>query len=657
MRLQLLLVISALAAFNFLNGQTVSPVSAGMRTATTTGPDVDKPETAALQMTDWQPPAGVSVHKKAWKLKPSDDKWCSTLIGLDFFADHLANYIVVRKDSIFLRHDDLESMKGILRKGKDGFAVDIVDRKQFPCDADNDLHKSFAHDGVLLKPVFRNKLLKKNKLEDSGQFEAFLGRIPAGMKNRDDLQYNVLTIKHKCVCRYSTLLEPMTGGLNLVEVDIPWDTVGFAPIERNIRRYLDFVVPFEKEKFVYKVEDVQPLLDSVHALGRIITRIDIKAYASVEGTKTLNMDLYNRRAEGIYDAIQSQQQQPIMLSRQAYENWSDFRVDVLNTPYAWLLGMNREQIKDTMSANSKIWKDLEPTLAPHRKAEVRVFLSESFLDTLAPKQVLRQYKRSMEQGMPDSAIYYQSILLRSFESGQLQREVLLRTDIPIRKGMSTLHANRFNMARKIGDPDYINWYIRKADSILSFNHDSPTLTALYMDWRIRNLHAAPGTYKRLPFEYTQNLDRIERQGYPIDLINRMRLNFHLAGVTWAESHEDLAARESSLKSIYGLLKPARLNDEELSKMGRFFNAYFRVRWTVDMLKPRIESGDYPEELMLVYLSSAMFYPEVAGEDNLKILTLKARDMNKNWFCSRSRMYFQMRRLEWMKPILCDSCGE
>jgi hypothetical protein len=263
----------------------------------------------------------------------------------------------------------------------------------------------------------------------------------------------------------------------------------------------------------------------------------------------------------------------------------------------------------------------------------------------------------MQQGLPDSAIYYQSILLRAFEKGQLQREVLLRTDIPIRKGMSTLHANRFNMARRIGDPDYINWYILKSDSILSFNHDSPTLTALYMDWRIRNLHVAPGTYKRLPFEYTATLDKIERQGYRKDLINRMRLNFHLAGVAWAESHEDLAARETSLNGVHNLLTPARLEDEELTKMARFFNEYFRVRWTVDMLKPRIDAGDYEEELMLVYLSSAMFYPEVAGEDMLKVLSLKAKDVNKNWFCARSRMYYQMRRWEWLKPILCDACGE
>ncbi|MEM0996097.1 MAG: hypothetical protein AAGN35_03410 [Bacteroidota bacterium] len=602
---------------------------------------------------EWTPPSGISLDKKAYGVKAGEEKYCRPLQRYEYAAIHLADYVVRQGDSLFLRYADLARLEAMFTKGKDGLAVDIVTQDQFPCDGPNRVHASPHHDGVLLPPVYKKKLFKANRRAKQGKAYLFLGLVPPEMKG--DLNYNLLVLQKKRVCKYSYPLSPPTTELRPLRVVPAWETVPFSPLVRDQRRRLDFVVPFEKEKYEYQLEDVRPMLDSVEALGREITRIDIKAYASVEGSLELNRHLYTKRAESMYDAIQSQQKSRILLSQQAYENWTDFRVDILETRYARLLRYTHQQIKDSLRMNPRMLAELEPMLAPHRRAEIQIFLAESWMDTLSGKEALARYKRSMEMGLADSALFYQSMLIRSFDQGELLREVLLRTEIPIRKGMSPLHANRFNMAMQIGDPDYVNWYLGKADSIWDFAADCPGLRALYMDWRIRNLYQNPGSHKRLPFDYLQDLELIERDGYNTLLLNRMRFNYHLGAIKWNAMKGKTGAVGNSLKAIRGQYEKAQLDAEEFVELGKFFNLYSKTEWTMEMLERFARADDPEPELLFQFLQAAYLHAEKADTGLLTALSHKAKQLDQRRMCSLYRTNFQLARYDWLRPILCEAC--
>ena len=120
--------------------------------------------------------------------------------------------------------------------------------------------------------------------------------------------------------------------------------------------------------------DIKPLYDSLRLTDFNIKTIDIKAYASVEGSTERNMELQQERGSSIASSLQSFQTPEIETNITTSENWVEFFNDVERTKYADLKSKSKSQIKAALTGATSV--ALEPILENHRKAVVTLELDK-----------------------------------------------------------------------------------------------------------------------------------------------------------------------------------------------------------------------------------------------------------------------------------------
>jgi hypothetical protein len=98
---------------------------------------------------------------------------------------------------------------------------------------------------------------------------------------------------------------------------------------------IQFLIPFQKNKFDYNLADVQPLYDSLKLTDYKIRKIAIRAYSSIEGGEDINRQLQMKRSEAIIKALQHFQNTQIVMEISTAENWLEFAKDIQNTPFEY----------------------------------------------------------------------------------------------------------------------------------------------------------------------------------------------------------------------------------------------------------------------------------------------------------------------------------
>ena len=85
------------------------------------------------------------------------------------------------------------------------------------------------------------------------------------------------------------------------------DTFRLQPKKRDYK----FSIPFEQGKYEYDTADIRPFLDSIATTKFTILKAEIAAFASVEGSEEINLQLQKRRAESLLLAMQAGQRDTI----------------------------------------------------------------------------------------------------------------------------------------------------------------------------------------------------------------------------------------------------------------------------------------------------------------------------------------------------------
>ncbi|MBK6522990.1 MAG: hypothetical protein IPG08_12030 [Sphingobacteriaceae bacterium] len=70
---------------------------------------------------------------------------------------------------------------------------------------------------------------------------------------------------------------------------------------------LTFNIPFAKNKFEFKNEDIQPFINAMNEPDFIIDGLYIYAYSSIEGDSAANAKLQRKRAESVTKVLQEKQ--------------------------------------------------------------------------------------------------------------------------------------------------------------------------------------------------------------------------------------------------------------------------------------------------------------------------------------------------------------
>ena len=231
-----------------------------------------------------------------------------------------------------------------------------------------------------------------------------------------------------------------------------YDTTRTAARTSTLRRKaLHFTIPFERNKAEYSPADLQPMRDSLRLTDFTIKRIVIEAYSSVEGPEDRNLELQQKRAQSIVDAMQTYQSQGIVTEVHASENWVEFLSDVLLTPHAALAGMSKAAIKEKLT-DKRLADALEPMLAHHRKAVITLELArKDGLDGVNAAELIEVFEKAIADNNLERAIQVQNAVFDRILDNQLPSSYIDQLEVPSRTEFAQMMHSRVAF-RQFMDP-------------------------------------------------------------------------------------------------------------------------------------------------------------------------------------------------------------
>lgn len=311
-------------------------------------------------------------------LKHENYKACRKCSQFDDYAG-LYNGIYVKDGKIYIKYSNYKQYKRLIKENKDGLAIDIVFKAQYPCDVYNIYDGNLVNKGFLLAPRYKKKLLKKNTIKDrrANAIDTYLGKLPKGIG--EEYEFNLLIIKDKHVCKtikktYNYIQK--SNRKTEFKLYIP-QIYQMVPkyIPSSDASILSFVIPFEKNKYSFKTSDIKPILASLNEPKFNIDGVYVFAYSSYEGSNKKNKTLQEQRANSIVETLESMQSTKISEKHvETKDGLELLKRDLKDTKYAYLINKSIEQIKNELN-DSKLLAELEPILKKHRFAEIIIDVS------------------------------------------------------------------------------------------------------------------------------------------------------------------------------------------------------------------------------------------------------------------------------------------
>ena len=422
----------------------------------------------------------VPFTTKKYKLKKvekaeDDKKYCKKCqkFGEVEFRK-LYDGLYIEDGKVYLRYDNLKYLQSKLLKDKrDGFAVDFVERDQYPCLPYNIYDNKRVNKGVMIKRKWSKTLLKdnivannkaakggvegkkskgKSKASAKGKKKAglnvLLGEVPPNLPA--DYEINLLVIQKKRVCRVLSRKYVENGGIqSRTPLDVIPDTLSRTALkykpEAEVKQ-LSFRIPFEKSKFNYSPKDIEPILTQLKEPDYIINNISIVAYSSIEGDSLKNAELEKKRAQAIQAAIvkMRQKNQNVQIQEMDIKNsdgWEQFKSQIKGTKYAPLGMMAKADAKKAITGTA-LEKDMEKLLSEQRYADVKMTITYDIVGEEEEPYVINTYNKAIEKGNGEKALEIQQFMIAQALEGKYDPENILSLNVPQKGEFASLFVNK-----------------------------------------------------------------------------------------------------------------------------------------------------------------------------------------------------------------------
>jgi outer membrane protein OmpA-like peptidoglycan-associated protein len=240
----------------------------------------------------------------------------------------------------------------------DGIAADIVLKSQYPCDSASYFNGKMGVRGIPLEPVYR---------KDFGfiglfQTDIYLGQVPDYVQ--EDFEVNLTVVQRKRTCTNTMYyVIPSEYHVN-IPLYFEFDARELKTQKRDTNNITEKVV-FEKGKTTLPDDVLNKLVALMKSDTAKIYRVDITGYASIEGTSTLNLSLFQERTKYISDYLISKGIDSTLIFKKSAENFVDFRSDIAGTKLHKWLKFSDEDLKNEVNKNG-MSDSLEYLLKNHR---------------------------------------------------------------------------------------------------------------------------------------------------------------------------------------------------------------------------------------------------------------------------------------------------
>lgn len=569
---------------------------------------------------------------------------------------------VIKRDNrtLYFETNDDKWFKQLFRKPQDGIAVDIVSKNRYDCNADQ---PSAQIKGKLLAPVYSASLRKGLKPFEDKSYRVEVGTIPASML-KEDLEFNILFLSNNNLCKYYTIFNLESYPWGLLDMGVYLDSITYKndkivnTKEQAVTRYktLRFVVPFEKNKSVYDPSDIKPLYDSLRLTDFNIKSIDIKAYASVEGSTARNIELQQERGSSIASSLQSFQSPEIKTKISTSENWVEFFNDVTSTKYASLKDKTKDQIKASLTGSTAT--DLEAILSNHRKAVVTLELDK--IDLYREKSIeelTTLFNNTVTNGDFDELTTIQNSLLEKIRIAA-SPDAIKKITIPNQKKYSDfINKNlmydylidirmsmiAYDQMKNLADLDPKNPKIQYNLAVLKF-----------VLWRN---NAAPIDAD----QFKKQIADLGNYGIKRTLIDRMNINYHIVRAEREMSKRNFNEKDKSVLHILSTYDQVPLTDSDYLSLAQFLTYYAQNGEAIKLLEPRAKEITIDEDLLFYYLNLTLVDKQLTQTDAYRTIMLNAVNFNQERYCKlfnpslEGGVTFQLLEDAYLKRSYCENC--
>jgi len=569
--------------------------------------------------------------------------------------------------NIYLAVTDKQWFDKLFRGGGDGIAVDIISKDQYVCGKETDYSDFWPNKGTLLPPVYL-KDLKKNALPSQyGEIITPLGMVPEELRDKE-IEYNFLVIQKKHVCYYHMSYGLQRYKWDLLDMGLYMDTLTYMSrfdttgnkkeIFMLHNKRFKFVIPFEKDKAEYSPEDVKPVYDSLNLTDFNIKKIIIRAYSSVEGPEERNIELQEKRAQSIVDALQSYQSPAITTQIHASENWLEFYKDIEGSSYSDLAKLSKQEIKERLN-NKELSEKLEQYLKNHRKAVLILELEKkSSVVDYEPEKLIQAFNKAVEDKDIQKAMEIQRTVFNKIAGNQLPSNFIDKLETPEQKDYIPLmkHKAAFSYFFDISDVvsalrDFTEMLqIAPDDGQLKYN-----ICALkFHKWIYTGEFVDPVGFKK-------EIEQLGRSGIQRSLVKRMLINYNIIMCEYYMYIKDYANKDKALRYIKTNYKYVPTSDHDLLSLAQYFAAYAKYDWAEKLLLPYVTKVDIEEDLLFYYLNLTIVDEGKTRQSTYRKVMLNAISINKERFCrlfdpySAGGVTFQLLENKYLKETYCENC--
>ena len=573
------------------------------------------------------------VTTKSMGLSPRDEKLCKKLNR--FKLNKLQEGLYEQEGYIYFKTDDIKELKRIIKRdSRDGLAVDIIQRDQYPCDGLNRVDFELSNRGIMTKPLLANKLYSYNEYEEAEarrKLKVELGAVPEDLQGKYELNLVVIKDKNYCLSLPQAYL-PSSKGQPIKEVKMLADTVTINAKVNFVPQTAEdeFVVrvPYEKGKSSFTSSDVKPYFDEIEAPPYVISEANVAVFSSLESSSNRDMIQHHKKGEVIVETLRKMQREEIDADIITSNSWSLFQTDVIGTKHESLAYVGFEEALQTIK-NDNLFDELEPIFEKHRFANVQLSVVYDLRGEKEQEYVLFLFNKAISKGKLPMALSIQKFIFKMVLNKTYDKDAIIEQRIPLESRFAGLLMNKLWLQLRAGiiDDDIFH---KSVNELSKLDPGNPYIKFNLLACEVKKGKVGDDyeIYKR-----QTKIDKLYNTTIGKETIDALNLEYQFKVIavldTLEQPTEKLFESLERIKTLVNLEVASWKNSLDLAKL---FIAHEDYKFATRLLEIFVEDTKVNEELLFTYLSVCSIDPNKFFSSKFETALAKASEINKKRYC-------------------------
>lgn len=585
----------------------------------------------------------VPFNTKSSKLGMPEVKACKNCDKWKNY-DLLQKGLKVENGKIYLEYANLKDLKRLLKKTKDGLAVDIVQRAQYDKADYNIVDNNLQNKGIMQKVVYKDKLFSKNliKPDPKAKKQAKINKLRIEMgkfntKITGAYELNLIVVQDGHVCKTITRSYLEQGDqesstpIGLLPAD---ESVGLKPPfePRSESSILNFTIPFEKNKSEFKPEDIQPFIRALNEPDFVIDGLFIYAYSSIEGNADQNAKLQRKRAESVVKVLQGMQQNKINPKIETKDSWSLFELEQEDGKYSDLVKMGKDKAVKKINTDGKLLEELEPVLSKQRFAQIVMDITYDITGDKEQRFTQVSFNRSIKANKIPQAYKIMEYAYKQRVAKKYTDDVMDSMKLPdndpkfVNLLNNKVYYNFMANSSLVDEDDYAELKrLEKLDPMNDIVRYNRIYSSIILDTTI-------GT-KDQQAKMQQEIDALYKTKIAKKLVNGLNIEWQFKVIETLDTMENAEAQvEACITKIKGFYDFKESTWQNSLKLAYVFTRAKDYKFACSVLEPFLKAPKLDENLVYSYISIASHLPEKFYSRTFSDALHKAKEMSPDRYC-------------------------